>query len=83
MKSGQWPQVACLMALAPAKTPRSVVDRLHGEIVKLLAVPAARERLNAQGFEPVGDTPEEFAAYIKAEIPKWAAVVKASGAQVE
>jgi tripartite-type tricarboxylate transporter receptor subunit TctC len=61
--------------LAPAKTPKPIVDRLHAETVKILAGPV-RQRLEAQGFEPVGGTPAEFSAYIKAEIVKWAKVIK-------
>lgn len=61
--------------LAPAKTPKPVVDRLHAETVKILAGPA-RQRLEVQGFEPVGGTPAEFSAYIKSEIVKWAKVIK-------
>jgi tripartite-type tricarboxylate transporter receptor subunit TctC len=61
--------------LAPAKTPKSIVDRLHAETVKILAGPA-RQRLEVQGFEPVGGTPAEFSAYIKSEIVKWAKVIK-------
>jgi tripartite-type tricarboxylate transporter receptor subunit TctC len=61
--------------LAPAKTPKPIVDRLHAETVKILAGPV-RQRLEVQGFEPVGGTPAEFSAYIKAEIVKWAKVIK-------
>ncbi len=61
--------------LAPAKTPRPVIDRLHAETVRILAGPA-RQRLEIQGFEPVGGTPAEFSAYIKSEIVKWAKVIK-------
>lgn len=60
--------------LAPAGTPRAVVGRLHGEVVKILGG-ETRERLGALGFEPVGTTPGEFAAYIKSEIVKWAKVI--------
>lgn len=69
--------------LVPAKTPRPVVERLHGEIVRILAVPDMRERLSAQGFEPVGGTPEEFSAYIKSEIAKWGKVIRAAGIKPE
>lgn len=69
--------------LAPAGTPRRIVGRLHGEIVKILAAPETRERLGAQGFEPVGNTPVEFAAYIKAEIAKWAKVIRTAGIRAE
>ncbi len=61
--------------LAPAKTPKPVVDRLHAETVKILAGPV-RQRLEVQGFEPIGGTPAEFSATIKAEIVKWAKVIK-------
>ena len=67
--------------LVPAGTPRPVVDKLHAAIVQILARPDARERLAADAAEPVGNTPEEFGAFIKAEITRWAPVVKASGAK--
>jgi tripartite-type tricarboxylate transporter receptor subunit TctC len=65
--------------LLPARMPAPIVDRLHAETVKALAVPELRERLVGQGFEPVGSTPAEFAAYIKSEIVKWGKVIKAAG----
>lgn len=68
--------------LAPARTPRPVIDRLHGETVKILAGPT-RQRLEAQGFEPDGGTPTAFAAYIKSEITKWAKVIKEAGIPAE
>ncbi|MDP1671857.1 MAG: tripartite tricarboxylate transporter substrate-binding protein, partial [Burkholderiales bacterium] len=68
--------------LAPARTPKPVIDRLHGETVKILAGPA-RQRLEAQGFEPDGGTPAAFAAYIKSEIAKWAKVIKDAGIPAE
>jgi tripartite-type tricarboxylate transporter receptor subunit TctC len=69
--------------LAPAKTPKAIVTRLHGEIVKLIAVPDTREKLLTQGFEPVGSTPDEFGAYIKSEIAKWAKVIKTAKIKAE
>ncbi len=69
--------------LAPAGTPRPVVTRLHGATVKALQLPDVKERLGNVGFELVGSTPEQFGAYIKSEIIKWAKVVKASGAKPE
>jgi tripartite-type tricarboxylate transporter receptor subunit TctC len=67
----------------PAGTPRPVVDRLHAEFTKALAAPDVREKMLALGAEPVGSTPEEFAAYVKAEAARYAKLVKASGAKVD
>jgi len=69
--------------LAPAGTPTDVVARLQQETARALNSPAVKERLLAQGAIPGGNTPAEFAALIDAEITKWAAVVKASGAKVD
>jgi tripartite-type tricarboxylate transporter receptor subunit TctC len=69
--------------LAPARTPRPVIARLHADIVKSLQQPEVRQRLENVGFEIVGGTPDEFAGYIQSEIRKWAKVVKASGAKPE
>ena len=65
--------------LAPAGTPRPIIDRLNQEIVKLLKLPDVRDRLIADGTDPVGNTPEEFAAYIRSETEKWTKVIKAAG----
>jgi tripartite-type tricarboxylate transporter receptor subunit TctC len=69
--------------LAPAGTPREIVTRLHDVIARLLKTPEMTERLLADGADPVGSTPDEFAAYIRAETAKWAKVVKASGMQAQ
>lgn len=69
--------------LAPAGTPANVVTKLQQSIVKVLQLADVRDRLLSQGLDPVGSTPEEFAATIKSEIVKWAKVVKASGARVD
>jgi tripartite-type tricarboxylate transporter receptor subunit TctC len=69
--------------LAPAGTPRAIVDRWHRETVRALKDPEVRDRLVADGADPVGSTPEEFAAFMRAETVKWAKVVKAIGIQPE
>jgi tripartite-type tricarboxylate transporter receptor subunit TctC len=67
----------------PAGTPKDVVSRLHGEIIKLLKFPDVRERLASLGAEVVGNSPEQFAAFQKADSAKWAKVVKQSGAKID
>jgi tripartite-type tricarboxylate transporter receptor subunit TctC len=69
--------------VAPAATPRDIVNRLNREIVTLLAKPEVRERLGSMGMDVNTSTPEQFAAFIVAEVAKWAPVVKASGAKVD
>ena len=68
---------------APAGTPKPIVAKLNAQIVKILAMPDVRERLTTLGADTVGNTPEQFAAYVKAEIAKWAPIVKATGARVD
>ncbi|MFN0160323.1 MAG: tripartite tricarboxylate transporter substrate binding protein [Burkholderiales bacterium] len=69
--------------LAPAKTPPAIIARLHEAAVKALAQPDVREKLTAQGAEAVGSSPEEFRAYMRAEIDKWAKVIRAAGVTIE
>jgi len=64
-------------------TAREIVARLHDEIVRALRAPEVMQRLAADGAEPVGSSPEEFAAFIKSEIDKWAKVARAAGIHAE
>jgi tripartite-type tricarboxylate transporter receptor subunit TctC len=75
--------VAWFGVLAPAGTPPAIVNKLNAEIIKVLKSPDVAKRLSSQGAEPAYNTPDEFSAYIKTEMVKWAQVVKASGAQVD
>jgi tripartite-type tricarboxylate transporter receptor subunit TctC len=68
---------------APAGTPRDIVARLNTEIAKILRMPDIRERFASLGADIVGGTPEEFAAFQRAEVAKWTKIVKASGAKIE
>ena len=69
--------------LAPAGTPRDIVDKLNREIRRILYLPDVKQKIFDLGGEVTGSTPDEFAAYIGTEIAKWAKVVKLSGAHVE
>ncbi len=67
----------------PAKLPRDITDKLSSEIAKLLKLPDVRERLAAQGMEPVGNTPLEFAEFVRRENAQWSKVVKSAGVKAE
>jgi tripartite-type tricarboxylate transporter receptor subunit TctC len=69
--------------VVPAATPQPIVELLHREIVKIVAQPDVQEKLAGLGFVPVANTPEEFAARIKAEIPKWAKVIRDANIKAE
>jgi tripartite-type tricarboxylate transporter receptor subunit TctC len=68
--------------IAPARTPQTIVTRLNREVVAILKQPDVNERLSREGADTVGNTPQEFSDYIRAEILKWAKVVKAANIQV-
>jgi tripartite-type tricarboxylate transporter receptor subunit TctC len=68
---------------APAKAPRDVVMKIHAEAARALALPDMREKLAAQGFDVLGNTPEEFAAVLKSEHAKWGALIRSAGLKVE
>lgn len=65
--------------MAPAGTPQPVIDKLHAETAKFLAMPDVRKRLEGLGLQLVGNSPAEFAAIVKAEIPQWEKVIKGAG----
>ena len=67
----------------PAALPREIALKISGDIARILKVPEMRERFVAQGADPVGSTPDEFAAHMRAETVKWARLVKASGARAD
>ena len=69
--------------LAPAKTPRDIVTRLHAEATRVLQQPEIKARLAADGADTVGSSPEEFARYIQSELVKWAKVARDAGIQPE
>jgi len=70
-------------AYAPAGTPRPIIDRLQRELKAVINMPEVREKMVAQGQTPVGNTPEEFVANVRADLPKWESLIKASGAKPE
>lgn len=69
--------------LAPARTPATIVRKLHLETVNALALPDVHARLAALGFEAIGNSPAEFAAIIESEIPRWAKVIKDAGIRAD
>ena len=69
--------------LAPAGTPREVIAKLNAEFNKALKLPELSKRLSDEGADPAGSTPEQFAALIRDDIPRWGKVVKDSGARVD
>jgi len=69
--------------LAPHATPAAIIGRLHSEIVNMVANAEVREKLLTQGAQPVGNKPDEFRAFIAAELAKWSKVIKAMGIKEE
>ena len=77
-ETGSWQGV-----LAPPATPREVVTRLNGEIIRIVSAPDMKEKLASQGAEVLTMTPEQFGTFIRNEKARWAKVVKDSGAKFE
>ncbi len=69
--------------VGPSGMPQAVVDQLNGTVVKIMQMPEVSKRLSALGLEPRTSTPAEFSVFLKAEVVKWAKVVKDSGARVD
>ena len=69
--------------VAPAATPREILMRLNAEIVRLAAMPDYRQQLESQAFEPLSSSPEQFPAFVQAELDKWGKVIKAAGIKPE
>jgi tripartite-type tricarboxylate transporter receptor subunit TctC len=68
--------------LAPAGTPKEIVDLLSREIARIVNLPEVKAKIRADGGEPIGNAPEQYAAYVKSEIGKWAKVVKDAGIEI-
>jgi tripartite-type tricarboxylate transporter receptor subunit TctC len=62
--------------MAPAGTPKPIIDKISKEVGRIIAMPEVRDRILAQASVPISNTPEEYAAFIQAETKKWAEVIK-------
>jgi tripartite-type tricarboxylate transporter receptor subunit TctC len=78
-QEGDTPQ--CI--LVPAGTPRAIVELLNHEILRIIALADVKEKFAAIGFEPIGTTPEEFAARIRTEVPRWAKIIREANIKVD
>jgi tripartite-type tricarboxylate transporter receptor subunit TctC len=86
MAEAGYPQIegdSWVGVLAPAGTDNGTVALLNREIVGILSQPAMKERLVELGYEPVGNRPDEFAAQIRNEIPKWAKIIRSAGIKAQ
>jgi tripartite-type tricarboxylate transporter receptor subunit TctC len=69
--------------LAPANTPRAIIDRINASVRKALAHPDVNKGLSSQGADPVGNSPDEYSQYNRAEIARWSKVARQAGVQAE
>jgi tripartite-type tricarboxylate transporter receptor subunit TctC len=69
--------------LVPAGTPQPVIAKLHDVMIAAIKQPEVRERMAGFGFEPIGNTPEQFGAFVREDVARWAKLVKETGAKVE
>jgi tripartite-type tricarboxylate transporter receptor subunit TctC len=72
-----------LLVFAPAKTPRQIITRLNEALVKVVRAPETRAQFAGLGADVVGSSPEEFAAYVRRDLEKYAKIVKFSGAKID
>ena len=75
--------VAWFGLFAPAGTPKPILDKLQAEVARIVREPEIRERMTALGGEPVGNSPEAFAAIVKGDVAKWKKVVKDANVHVD
>jgi tripartite-type tricarboxylate transporter receptor subunit TctC len=73
--------ISWLGFMAPAATPKPVIERYHRELIRILRMPDLVERFGALDMEVVGSTPEEFGRFFRAEIPKWGKAIRQTGAK--
>jgi tripartite-type tricarboxylate transporter receptor subunit TctC len=78
-QEGDTPQ--CI--LVPAGTPSEIIGLLNREILRIIALPEVKEKLAAIGFEPIGTTPQEFAARIQVEVPRWAKIIREANIKMD
>ena len=69
--------------LAPAKTPRAIIDKLYTETLRALQSREVGDRMKSEGAEIVGNSPAEFAEFLKADLQRWARVIKRAGAKID
>jgi tripartite-type tricarboxylate transporter receptor subunit TctC len=69
--------------MAPGGTPKPLIEKIHADVARIVASPEIQERILSQASEPVGNSPEEYAAFIRAEIAKWRAVIEQANMRAE
>ena len=69
--------------MGPPKLPQPILNKLHGELVKIVKMPDIRDRILADGAEPVGSDPESFRQYLLADLAKWSKLVRETGIHVD
>ncbi|HYU11661.1 MAG TPA: tripartite tricarboxylate transporter substrate binding protein [Stellaceae bacterium] len=74
---------AWFAVIVPARTPKEIIALLHGEIVKIIALPDMKERMATLGFDPIGSAPEECAAQFRTEAAKWGKVIREAGIKAQ